>query len=243
MCTQLFERSTALLGEDVMRRLSEVNVIIFGVGGVGSWCAESLVRTGLKHLTIVDNDVVAESNVNRQLMATSQTIGQAKVNALKERLLEINPKAEITAIQKFYSAENYTEFKLEDYDYVVDAIDSVESKTHLILTATGLSKTLSGKTEVVPTLISSMGAALRLNPFKIKEAEFWDIKGDGLARALRNRFKKDKTFPAKKFRCVYSEETPIKTLTQEKGSLSQITAVFGFALASIIIRDIISTRN
>lgn len=230
MQNPIFSRSFALLGDETMRRLSEVRVIIFGVGGVGSWCAESLIRTGLKHLTIVDNDTVAESNVNRQLMATSKTIGQVKVAALRERLLEINPEAEITVRQEFYSAENSDSFHLEDYDYIVDAIDSVESKAHLILTATAI-KTLT------PKLFSSMGAALRLNPLAIKETEFWQINGDGLARALRNRFKKNKTFPAKKFRCVFSEETPHESPTQEKGSISPVTAVFGFTLASMIIRD------
>ena len=230
--SEIFVRSEALMGEAGMKRASEARVIIFGVGGVGSWCAESLIRSGLKHLTIVDNDIIVASNVNRQLMATSKTIGKVKVDVLKERLLEINPDAEIQTRFEKYEAASAENFHLKDYDYVVDAIDSVECKAHLILNATQISKQTGMK------FFSSMGAALRINPFSVTCAEFWDIKGDGLARALRNRFKKNKTFPAKKFKCVYSEETPLKTIDNEKGSVSYVTSIFGLSLAGLIMNDI-----
>ena len=131
----IFGRTELLLGEDVMQALSRMKVIIFGVGGVGSWCAEGLVRSGIKHLTIVDSDMVSITNVNRQLMATVKTVGQVKVEALKTRLLEINPDAEIEAVQAIYCDETADSFDLDSYDYVVDAVDSLKNKALLILRA------------------------------------------------------------------------------------------------------------
>lgn len=128
----IFGRTELLLGEDVMQVLSRTKVIIFGVGGVGSWCAEGLVRSGIKHLTIVDSDRVSITNVNRQLMATVKTVGQVKVEALKTRLLEINPDAEIEAVQAIYCDETADSFDLDSYDYVIDAVDSLKNKALLI---------------------------------------------------------------------------------------------------------------
>ena len=131
-------RTALLLGEDVMHRLAETKVIVFGVGGVGSWCAECLVRSGIRQLTIVDYDLICMSNCNRQLMATRKTIGMAKVDVLKQRLLDISPDADIRAMRMTYSAENAHEFHLEHYDYVIDAIDSLKDKANLILHATSV---------------------------------------------------------------------------------------------------------
>ncbi len=211
-----------------MQRLANARVIIFGVGGVGSWCAESLVRTGIGHLTIVDFDIVDVTNVNRQAMATSSTIGQVKVQAMRDRLLDINPQADIQAIQAAYTAASADTFRLETYDYIVDAIDSLQHKAHLILHATRLPRHIR--------FISSMGAALKLDPTQVTAAEFWKVKGCPLARALRNRFKRTKTYPAHKFTAVYSPEPPQPIAV--KGSLVQVTACFGFTIASIIIRDL-----
>ncbi len=206
----IFRRSELLLGDDAMRSIAEKRVIIFGVGGVGSWCAESLVRSGIRQLTIVDSDRVCITNINRQLMATAKTVGQVKVDALKERLLSINPAAEITAIQQIFTAETADSFHIDSYDYIIDAIDSLKDKALLILMATASSRTgVDGK---APKFFSSMGAALKLDPTRIKTAEFWKVQGDPLARALRNRFKRDKVFPKRKFQCVYSDE-----LLQNKG--------------------------
>lgn len=206
----IFRRSELLLGDEAMRSIAEKRVIIFGVGGVGSWCAESLVRSGIKQLTIVDSDRVCITNINRQLMATAKTVGQVKVDALKERLLSINPAAEITAIQQIFTAETADSFHIDSYDYIIDAIDSLKDKALLILMATASSRTgVDGK---APKFFSSMGAALKLDPTRIKTAEFWKVQGDPLARALRNRFKRDKVFPKRKFQCVYSDE-----LLQNKG--------------------------
>ena len=129
-------RTELLLGGDVLARLAEVRVALFGVGGVGSWCAEGLVRSGVKHLTLVDADRISASNVNRQLMATTRTVGQVKVEALRERLLEIAPDADIVPVQKVFSAETAGEFELDSYDYILDAIDSLKDKGELILRAT-----------------------------------------------------------------------------------------------------------
>ena len=127
------ERVGLLVGEDVLARLGEVRVLLFGAGGVGSWCAEGLVRSGVRHLTLVDADVISESNVGRQLMATPRTVGQVKVEALRDRLLEVAPDAEITVYQKIFSAETADEFAMAGYDYILDAIDSLKDKGELIL--------------------------------------------------------------------------------------------------------------
>lgn len=237
-------RTALLLGEENLAKIQQTRVLIFGVGGVGSWCAECLVRSGIRYLTIVDSDRISITNCNRQLMATSKTLGQVKVEALRDRLLEINPEADIVCLQKLYSAETADEFQLETYDYIVDAIDSLPDKADLILRATALPRHI--------TFISSMGAALRRDPFLVRKAEFWNVKGDALARALRNRFKRDKTFPSRKFECVYSEEPPMQNLGLKQaddvaghdkvhvnGSLCHITSTFGNAIAGTILNHII----
>ena len=256
---QIFHRSRLLMGDAPLQRLHDIRVILFGVGGVGSWCAESLVRSGVKHLTIVDSDRVNISNVNRQLMATTQTVGQVKVEVLKERLLSINPEAEITAIQDIYNAENSESFRLNEYDVIIDAIDSLAEKAHLLLTAS--------RTDAL--LYSSMGAALKMDPTRIQVAEFMKVRGCPLGRALRKKMKHQKMRPAKKFLCVYSDEVlpnlgeadvdgyeptiAESTTTQEgredllshnwnerkaqiNGTMSHITAMFGFMLAGLIVQ-------
>lgn len=225
---EIFQRSELLLGAEAMDRIAEKRVIVFGVGGVGSWCAESLVRSGIRHLTIVDSDSVCASNINRQLMATTETIGRVKVDVLKDRLLTINPAAEITAIHEFFTAETANSFHLDTYDYIIDAIDSLKDKALLILKAC--------QTEAA--FFSSMGAALKLDPTRIKVDEFWKIQGDPLARVLRKRFKREGQYPSRKFLCVYSDEL-IEPQGEGKGSLVHITAIFGFMLASLVIQDIV----
>jgi len=232
---EIFRRSELLLGDEAMSRIAGKRVIIFGVGGVGSWCAESLVRSGISHLTIVDFDRVDVTNVNRQLMATTKTVGQVKVDALKERLLAINPSAEITALQQMFTTETAESFRLDTYDYIIDAIDSLKDKALLILMATSLPSLRGDKRGA--QFFSSMGAALKLDPTHIKVAEFWKIQGDPLARALRKRFKHDGRYPERKFQCVYSDEL-VEPKGTGKGSLAHITAIFGFMLAGLVIQDI-----
>ena len=243
----IFNRSELLLGREGMEALERIRVIVFGVGGVGSWCAEGLVRAGLTHLTIVDSDRVCPTNINRQLMATQSTIGQPKVEAMKQRLLSINPEADILALNMMYTEETAEGFHLEQYDYVIDCIDSLRDKCDLILRTTSLER---------PTLLCSMGAALRIDPTKVRLAEFRKVEGDALARAVRNRFKKAKTFPRRKFLCAYSEEPAMQNRTEDaslteelkfnkvqtNGSLCHITAIFGMMLAGEVIKQL-ATRD
>lgn len=239
----LFNRTELLLGTAAIERLAATRVILFGVGGVGSWCAECLIRSGVGHLTIVDSDRVCPTNLNRQLQATTQTLGQLKVDALKERLLSINPEADIIARPELYSAETADSFHLETFDYVIDAIDSLTPKAHLILHATSLPV----------TFFSSMGAALKLDPTKIRVAEFWKITYCPLARSLRKKFKHWGKLPKQKFQCVYSpevlenqEDTSDDSMPEEfnkvqvNGSLAHITAIFGFMLAGLVIQDVVT---
>ncbi len=217
---ELFARSEALLGAEAMARLKAAHVLVVGVGGVGSWCAEALVRTGLGAITLMDDDRVVPSNVNRQCPATSETIGQPKVEALKSRLLAINPDCEVNAV--FSRFESFADLEGK-YQIIVDAIDSVPCKAELIL----------GATEHGISIISSMGAALRTDPTKVVVRRFDKVEGDGLARALRQRFKKLNRFPAAPFSCVCSTEPPAAQLSPEaKGSIMPVTATFGMCLAA-----------
>lgn len=214
------ERSIQVMGAAPFERLQQSRVILFGVGGVGGWCAEALVRTGLIHLTIVDCDVVADSNINRQIVATSANIGLSKVAQMRERLLLINPEADITAIHRRFSAETADSFHLDEYDFVIDAIDSVADKMLLIHQATSSRA----------TLFSSMGAGRKTDTEQIRIAEFWHVEGCPLARALRQRMKKEDLLPQRKFLCVYSPE-----LSSDSGTLAPIVGVFGMKLANLLL--------
>lgn len=257
----IFKRTELLVGNDIMADIATKRVIIFGVGGVGSWCAESLVRSGIRRLTIVDSDRVCVTNINRQLMATCATVGQVKVEALRERLLALNPNAEIEAIQAIYSDETAERFLLNDYDYIIDAIDSLKDKASLILRAT----------QSRATFFSSMGAALKMDPLQVRVAEFWKVRGCPLGAAIRKKFRKQKIKPAHKFQCVYSEELLenrgqnatcgtsacmcpkakvgpgdpslvnhewCSAKAQINGTMAHITALFGFTLAGLVMNDI-----
>lgn len=224
---EIFDRAEILLGNDAMERLARTRVILFGVGGVGSWCAEALVRTGVGSLTLVDMDEVAPSNVNRQLPATSATIGQPKVEAMRRHLLEINHEADIRAIQARFTADNAADFQLETYDWVVDAIDSVADKAELILRATSFGAR--------PRLVSSMGAARKTDPLRVQVADFANVSGCPLAAALRARFKRIGRYPRRKFKAVFSNEVLPAPASGPNGSLMQITSVWGLVLAAQII--------
>ncbi len=225
--TDIFSRTIALLGDNALWRLSAAKIILFGTGGVGSWCAEALVRSGITHLTLVDFDDVAPSNINRQLPATADTIGQKKVAVLQQRLLSINPNADINIITEPFNSDNKDMFRLYEYDYIIDAIDSVADKADLILTALN--------TPTSPTLFSSMGAASKIDSSKIRISTFDKVAGCPLARALRHRFKTIGKMPPRKFLCVWSDEYIPET---PKGTLMYITAAFGLRLAEMVIRDI-----
>ena len=240
-----FTRVELLLGKDALQRIASKKVILFGVGGVGSWCAEALVRSGVTHLTMVDPDWINASNINRQLPATQNTVGELKVDVLKERLLGINPNAQIEALSKMYTEDTSASFNLNSYDYIIDAIDTLTHKAHLLLEAC--------KTDAI--VFASMGAGLKMDPTRIRIAEFWKVKGCKLAAALRQRFRKTEK-PSKNFQCIYSEEmlqnrgdnyeiaerevdgiiSPYKP--HINGAMLHITGVYGFMLASLVINDI-----
>lgn len=261
----IFQRTELLLGPEIMSDIGSKKVIIFGIGGVGSWCAESLIRSGIRNLTIVDSDRICVTNINRQLHATTETVGEVKTDALKNRLLSINPSANITDIQKIYNKDNHDFFQLEQYDYIIDAIDSLGSKIHLIRMAT--------RTDAV--LFSSMGASLKIDPTRIRVAEFWDVIGCPLGSKIRKMIRKG-DLPAKKFLCVYSEEMleskgsgsscgTDKCLCPKSknapgdpeladhewcsqkavinGTVAHITAIFGFTIAGLVIQDIYNRNN
>ncbi len=219
--TEALQRAEVLLGAKGLARLAQTRFILFGAGGVGSWCAEGLIRTGARHLTLVDGDVVCASNINRQLEALPSTLGQPKTEALRARLLEIAPDAVIEVRTEFFNAENAVSFKLNEYDCVLDAIDSVESKALLIRSAEAADI----------QMFASMGAALKFDPSQIRIATLSKVQRCGLAKALRRELKKSGAVPD--VTCVYSEETPGKHV--ERGSLVQVTAPFGFAMCSLAV--------
>ena len=243
---EIFQRTRLLMGDRYLDLAAQKRVIIFGVGGVGSWCAEMLIRSGINHLTLVDSDRVAVTNINRQLMATVKTVGQVKVDVLKERLLEINPHAEIVSLQAVYSPETASSFKLESYDFIIDAIDSLSNKAHLIRLAA----------QMPGVFFSSMGAALKIDPSCIRVDEFWKVKGCPLAAALRTRIKKLGGIE-KKILCVYSNEVREnkgeKSFLEEQqdsvsqwdakkarinGTMSYLPAIFGMTLACLVVKEI-----
>ncbi len=220
-------RTEALIGEEALDKLSRAKVIIFGVGGVGGYAFEALVRSGVENIAIVDSDTVSESNLNRQIIATRSNIGRLKVEVARERALDINPEAKITVYPIFYSEETENEINLSDYDYVIDAIDSVSSKLRLIENAV--------KRDT--SIISSMGAGNKLNPAGFKVADIYKTQVCPLARAIRTELKKR---GIKKLKCVYSEEAPA-TLTHGRrtpASIATVPSAAGLIIASEVIRDI-----
>lgn len=224
----MFTRTKEILGQHILNQLQQTRVILFGVGGVGGWCAETLVRTGVQHLTIVDFDQIALSNLNRQLVATYDAIGLPKVEEMRQRLLSINPSADIQAICQRYDEDTSSQFTFDNYDYVIDAIDTLDNKALLIYQATSSSA----------TLFSSMGAGRKLDATRIRTTEFWKVLGCPLARALRNKMRKSGLMPQKKFQCVYSDE-----ISSESGTIAPIVGVFGMYLSHLLIQDIIRKAN
>ena len=220
----MFTRTIQLLGEEGFRALQNVRVILFGVGGVGGWCAETLLRTGIGHLTIVDFDKVDTTNLNRQVVATHENIGQSKVLEMQKRLLSIDPEADVQAINRQYNSETADTFDLAQYDIVIDAIDMVECKALLLYHAT----------HAGCKVYSSMGAGRKTDPQKVHATEFWKVQGCPLARALRTKMKKAGLIPTSKIQCVYSEE-----ISGDQGTLAPVVGVFGMTLASMIINDLV----
>lgn len=248
-----FQRLQLLVGTPVLDLLRESRAIVFGVGGVGGWCAEALVRSGIGHLTIVDNDDVCVTNVNRQLQATTGNVGKSKVGELRDRLASIHPRVRLEAIDEVYGKSNRDRFDLHSYDYVIDAIDSYTHKLDLIEHAW----------EIGARFYSSMGAASRLDITKIRTASVWDATMDPFAKILRKGLRR-RGFQGD-FQVVYSVEEPIAPVERTSvacgthqcfchhddpdhtdwcsskvvinGSAVHITASFGMALSGLVLQD------
>ena len=223
-----FSQVINLLGAEAVSTISSKHIILFGIGGVGGWCAEALIRSGVKYLTIVDYDCVEVGNINRQAVADETTLGRLKVDIMRQRLQNINSDTEITAIPKKWQPGNEKAFNIESYDYILDAIDDIPNKRHLICSA------LNTKN----TLFSCMGAGHRIDATKIRIGPFSQVTGCPLARKLRQEMKKADYTPIYDFSCVYSIEKPIAT----SGTIAHVVASFGFLLAQLVITDIIGLQ-
>lgn len=226
-------RTALIVGNEGVEKLKNSNVLIFGVGGVGSFAAEAIARAGVGKMTIVDFDDVDITNINRQLPALHSTLGKDKVDVMKERILDINPDIDIKAIKDMYTAENSDQLLSGDYDYVVDAIDMVSSKIHLIESC--VKKNL--------TIISSMGMGNKLDPTKIVVTDIHKTQMCPLAKVVRKELR-DRNI--KKLKVVYSPEQPVqlkeRIMNGKKvtpGSISFVPSVAGLTIASVVINDLI----
>lgn len=226
----VFERTIQLIGEESFAVLQQSRVILFGVGGVGGWTAETLIRSGVGHLTLVDYDTVQESNLNRQLVATAGCIGEEKVSAMRRRLLEVIPSANIQTVQCEYNEQTYGQFDFSGYDLVIDAIDNVSSKVRLIYEATH-----SGT-----PLLSSMGAGRKVDVSQVRVSDFGKVAGCPLARAIRKRMKATGLYPQRKFPCVWSPEQVLNQSGQRaaKGTVAPIVGMFGMMLAGLALQTL-----
>ena len=244
-----FSRTQLLLGPEAMTALSTKRVTVFGIGGVGGYVCEALVRSGIGSFDLIDDDKVCLTNLNRQIIATRKTVGKYKAEVMRDRMLEINPEAKIEIHKCFFLPENADEFPFNEYDYVVDAVDTVTAKIELILRS---------QKEGVP-VISAMGAGNKLDAGRLKVADIYDTKICPLARVMRRELKKRNV---KKLKVVYSDEQPIRPLedmsiscrthcicppgAQHKcterrdipGSTAFVPAVAGLLIAGEIIRDL-----
>lgn len=258
-----FERTALLLGEEGLNRLQQKHVAVFGVGGVGGYAVEALARSGIGELTIVDKDEVTESNINRQIIATIKTVGRKKVDVMEERIAEINPDCTVHKYACFYLPENAAEFDFSQYDYVVDAVDTVTAKLELILQA---------RKAGVP-VISSMGAGNKLDPARFEVADIYETSVCPLARVMRRELKKRGVDGVK---VVYSKEEPLTPAqdvsgaetdgeNQEKdragqdqswgsqristgrkavpGSIAFVPSAAGLILAGAVIRELAEVRS
>ena len=248
MLTQ-FSRTELLLGKEAMQRLEGARVAVFGIGGVGGYVCEALARSGVGALDLVDDDKVCLTNLNRQIIATRKTVGRYKTEVMKERILDINPKAKVEIHKCFFLPENADEFPFEEYDYIVDAVDTVTAKISLVMKA---------KECNVP-IISSMGAGNKLDASQFKVADIYKTKVCPLAKVMRRELKKR---GVKKLKVVYSEEQPTRPkedmsigcrtncicppgakhkCTERRdipGSVAFVPAVAGLIIAGEVVKDL-----
>lgn len=221
----IFARSERLLGKAAMETLQSKRVIVFGLGGVGSYAAEALARCGVGHLTVVDSDAVDSTNINRQLYALHSTVGRNKAEVAAERILDINPNCSVTPLIKLYLPENADEFHLEEYDYIVDAIDNVSAKIDLAVKSEALS---------VP-MVAAMGTGNKLDPTAFRIADIYKTSVCPLCRVMRRELKKR---GVKHLKAVYSEEIPQTDGERTPASVSFVPPVAGFLLAREVILDL-----
>lgn len=223
-----FIRTEMLIGKDALEKLANSRVAVFGIGGVGGYAAEALVRSGLGTIDIIDNDTVAESNLNRQIYALHSTIGKYKVDVAKERMLDINPNITVNIYKVFYTPETSAEFDFSQYDYIVDAIDTVSGKLELVMQAQKAN---------VP-VISSMGAGNKMNPALFEVSDIYKTSVCPLAKVMRHELKKR---GVKNLKVVFSKEIPIKTGEKRvPASNAFVPSVVGLIIASEVIKKLIN---
>ena len=221
----IFTRTADLVGTDALHKFQNCSVIIFGIGGVGSFCVEALARAGIGSLTLVDRDLIEVSNINRQLTALHSTVGRPKVDVMAERIKDINPQARIEKQQTFYLPENSTQFNLADYSYVIDAVDTVAAKIGLALQCQNLK---------VP-LISCMGAGNKLDPLQFQVADIYATSICPLCKVMRKELKQRGVTALK---VVYSQEEPVKR-SRTPGSISFVPSVAGLIMAGEVIKELL----
>ncbi|MCF6465803.1 tRNA threonylcarbamoyladenosine dehydratase [Clostridium sp. Cult2] len=228
-----FSRTELLLGKKGMKILNKSKVAVFGIGGVGSFASEALVRSGLGEIIIVDYDIIDVTNINRQIHATSKTVDLPKVEVMKDRLLEINPNLNIVAINDIYKDENKDRLLSLDYNYVIDAIDMISAKVNLIENCKRLN---------IP-IISCMGAGNKLNPTMLQVGDIYSTNTCPLAKVMRNELRKRNI---KDLKVVWSKEKPIKVNLEKEntrkavpGSVSFVPSVAGLILASEVVKDLV----
>lgn len=227
-----FERTELLIGEESVKKLKNARVAIFGVGGVGGYTAEALARSGVGEFDLIDRDTVSVTNINRQIIATHSTVGEYKVDAMRDRIFDINPDAKVNAYKCFFLPENSNEFDFSKYDYVVDAVDTVTAKIEIIM---------KSKENNVP-VISAMGAGNKLNPLKFCVTDIYKTQMCPLARIMRREMKKR---GVKDLKVVYSTEEAKKTneIDEESkkavpASIAFVPSVEGLIIAGEVIKDI-----
>ena len=225
-----YTRTIAVLGEDAIERLKNCRVAVFGVGGVGSYTVEALARAGVGAIDLIDNDTFNVTNINRQLYATHKTVGQYKVDVAAARIHDINPECKVTAHKMFYLPENAEALDLSQYDYIVDAIDTVAAKVELIVRAD----------KVGTRIISSMGTGNKLHPELFEIADIYKTSVCPLAKVMRTRLKKE---GIKKLKVVYSKEEPITNPDNIIGSVPFVPSVAGLIIAGEVIKEIVNNAK
>ena len=224
-----FARTERLIGSDNLLKLKNANIIIFGLGGVGSYVAEALARCGVGRMTVVDKDTVDITNINRQLYALQSTVGKNKADVAKERILDINPQCEVTSVVKMYLPENSNEFNLSQYDYIVDAIDNVTAKIDLAI---------KSKEMNIP-IIASMGTGNKLDPTAFKITDIFKTDTCPLCRVMRRELKQR---GVKKLKVLYSTEIPYNDGERTPASISFVPSTAGLIIAGEVVKDIIGNE-